>query len=454
MKINNISNLNFGYSKEYSKKFDEILSNKKRNKEMANYLILLNNYANNLEDSIVEMEKTPNKTKTYKFADMVSMLQEVRDIIATYISCFFPGIFYGDDLAKQYKIEAGEQKNDSSKQWRLSVSEYIGGLDSADNLPSRKISSDDFFEKLFSSPEEKIDSFKQGYCKYIQKYIPTISSPKGFQDVVGMDKVKERLKEEIIDPISNPEQAKIDFDEYNIVLPKGYIFYGPPGCGKTYIAKALAAESGLDMYLMDVSKIGSKFINETSNNVESTFRFLKDEAKRIQKPVLLFMDEVDSLAMSRKFNLGSSGENEKTVSTLLKLVEDARDNNIIIIAATNRYDDLDEAFKSRFDGHVYFSLSDGAQIKNLLKSLLSSRKKGLNLAQSDEQLEILSKMLIGYSNRSITFFVDEASKLARKNNRRDITFEDVKDVINNSEYEKVNENSYKKSNNRKTIGFA
>ena len=233
------------------------------------------------------------------------------------------------------------------------------------------------------------------------------------------------------------------------------MFYGPPGCGKTFIAEALAAESGLDMYKMDVSKTGSKYVNQSSNNIQTAFDYLASKAKNSEKPILLFMDEVDSLAIKRDKVFGSSSEDIKVTTTLLKAIEKARDNGIIIIAATNKYDMLDDAFVARFDSQKYFGLPDEKQIAVLLKNALSKRSKGLALAQNEEEISKLSKELLGFSNRSIVFMVDSAAKLARRNSRSEITSQDILEIMKSSELQKVNENDYKKSANKtKKIGFA
>ena len=166
------------------------------------------------------------------------------------------------------------------------------------------------------------------------------------------------------------------------------------------------------------------------------------------------MDEVDSLAMSRG-GVTSTDENIKTISTLLTLIEEARDDNIIVIAATNKYSMLDEAFKSRFDGQIYFPLPDEEQIEMLLKKVLSSRAKGVKLATSDDEIKALAKKLKGYSSRSIVFILDEASKLARRNNRQDISYDNVLQAIKESELEKPNEQEYKtKKGTSQPVGFA
>ena len=93
------------------------------------------------------------------------------------------------------------------------------------------------------------------------KFIPSQFSPKGFSDVYAMDEVKQKLQQEIIEYIENPELKEQDYKDYGITPPSTFLFYGPPGCGKTYMAEAIAAEAGLDMYKIDISKIGSSFVN-------------------------------------------------------------------------------------------------------------------------------------------------------------------------------------------------
>ena len=121
---------------------------------------------------------------------------------------------------------------------------------------------------------------------FLDEFIPRQSSPKGFCDVVGFENQKNELKESIIDYIENPELAEIDKNEYGITLPRGYLFYGPPGCGKTFLTEAIAAETGLKMYKMDLSKIGSSYVNQTAKNIQGAFDFLKTQAKKDNKPDL------------------------------------------------------------------------------------------------------------------------------------------------------------------------
>ena len=302
--------------------------------------------------------------------------------------------------------------------------------------------------------QELTDEFvKNGMSGLLTIYSKTESSPDGFCDVVGMDEVKQKLQEDLIDYITIPDRAELDWLEYGLRTPRGYLFYGPPGCGKTYITQALAQEADMAMFKLDISKAGSKYVNQTANNIEKAFSYIKLCAKKTDKPILLFMDEVDSLAIKRDGQATSSAENLKTTTTLLKLLDEARDSNIIVIAATNQIDILDDAFKERFDGQMYFPLPDKEQIKDYLITSLLLKEKGENLAKNEDDIEKLTNEFEGYSTRAISFMLEDAAKRARRNQRRDITFEDVKSAIENSEQTKHDEKQYKKNRKTRNIGF-
>ncbi len=206
------------------------------------------------------------------------------------------------------------------------------------------------------------------------------------------------------------------------------------------------------MYKMDISKIGSKYVNETPANIQKAFNYLAKKAKKDGKPILLFMDEIDSIGMSRENHAGSSSENLKTTSSLLKLIQEAKDNNIIIIAATNRRNLIDKALLNRFQSEIYFGLYDEKGIKGLLKEKLGKIEKGKSLSENEEALSEISKELTGYSNRSIVHIIAKSAKIARRNSRSEITIETVRQAIKDCNFEKINDNSYKRATKRR-IGF-
>lgn len=481
MRINKInSRINFGYNAEFHKQYQNNLEKRKSNPKLANTLVELDKLSLHLEDEIIEMEKNSriNCLKNEKYANLTDFLIEIKNLIGFYSSMEFNSLKYCDNEIDQYYIESIQKKDEKITDWRMKLCSMLSsfsidkfGMNFNVNKPQKtleEIAEEEAQEAIENTEknqekqtlqevaEQAVDDYinKAGE-KLVSLYTPTQSSPEGFKDVVGMENLKKELNEEIITYIKKPELLEQDFEEYGIRPPRGFLFWGPPGCGKTFIAQALARESGMDMYKLDVSKIGSKFVNQSANNIEGAFEYLKYKAGKQDKPILLFMDEVDSLAKNRSSFAGDSSEDLKVVTTLLKHIEAARDNNIITIAATNKYKLLDEAFISRFDGQKYIGLPKEEQILDLIKKNLSSKEKGQKLAKNEEELKEIAKQLKGYSNRSIVFLLDSASKIARNDNRVDIKKEHIQKAIDECEFEKIDETKYSKNNSNKKakIGF-
>lgn len=466
MKINFNPNIGFGYNYRLHKDIQDKLRNNKDNSKLASSLACIDSDCIMCENEVLRMEKA-GLYRLPEYKDMTDFLVEIKSKIAFYIEYLLPDMNFAKKEFEEYAKEMNKVDEPEMINWRNELcnlmSTYFMPADKSasssagetkkENTKESKNNAELIKTTLREVAEQAVDNYKEANAtNNLEKYVPSLSSPIGFESVAGMEDVKQQLTESIIQYVKDPELMSKDLKEYGIRPSRGFLFFGPPGCGKTYITKALAYETGLDMYSLDVSKVGSKYVNETSNNIRSAFHFLKEKTKHTGKPVILFMDEVDSFAMSRG-DVMYSDENMKTVSTLLKFVEEARDNNIILIAATNKYNLLDEAFKARFDGQIYFPLPDKTQIAEILKKTLSSREKGKELAQSEENILKLADMLNGFSNRSIVFIVDEAAKFARRNQRHNISFEDVKLAIEKSDLEKSDERKYKQLNRKSAVGF-
>ena len=130
-------------------------------------------------------------------------------------------------------------------------------------------------------------------------------------------------------------------------MPSGVLLYGPPGCGKTYIIEALAAEIKGDVYVMNCSNTGSKYVNQTANNIKKAFDYIYKKGDSSDRPVILFMDEIDAMTSNRDAH--QSNEDIKTTAALLKYIEGAKAQNVIAIGATNKYDLVAPAIRRRFD---------------------------------------------------------------------------------------------------------
>jgi len=472
MKITNFnSNINYGYNPQYHQKIHEQLSKRKQDKDLANFIIKYDELSLNIEDKIIKLEKD-GKTTTNRYESLVTFLIDIKSAIAYSIASCFNSLKYSDSLIVQYLKEMkgfDAIKNPEEIKWRKDLCQSLASY-SIKDYPElydrqRKISAEQLasitgqidkrieqMEKESLLGKNEKNSFQMP--SVLSLYQKTQNSPNGLQDVVGLEKQKQRLQEDLIEYIENPQQAQKDNLEYGITPPVGYLFFGPPGCGKTYIAQAIASQTGSEMYKMDVSKVGSKYVNQTANNIQEAFDYLSTISNDSKKPILLFMDEVDSLARKRTDSEMASGEDFKTTTTLLKLLDEAKDKNIVVIAATNKFDTLDEAFVNRLDGQYYFGMPDIEQIKDLLVKLLIKIEKGQELAKDEESLKEISKELLGFSNRSITFLFKEAAKNAKRESRREISKEDFIKAIKTTDLERVDEKTFKKhSQKANRIGF-
>jgi SpoVK/Ycf46/Vps4 family AAA+-type ATPase len=172
-----------------------------------------------------------------------------------------------------------------------------------------------------------------------------------FSDVTGMEALKNDLQEKIIEPF----QGNSVYAKYGVGSDKGVLFHGPPGTGKTYLAKAIAGELGVNYIAVDVGDIESKWIGEGVENIKRVFA----EARRDQ-PCLVFIDEIDAIAADRSG--GQHADKKKMVNQLLQeLSELGESDDVLVIAATNHPDNLDAAIlrTGRFDSKIEIPPPDG-----------------------------------------------------------------------------------------------
>ena len=277
-------------------------------------------------------------------------------------------------------------------------------------------------------------------------------SPRGMQDVMGMKDLKEELIENVIKPVNNPEQARLDLEEYGKRIPTGILLYGPPGCGKTYIIEALAAETDSEVYIMNSANTGSKFVNQTANNIKKAFDYVYKKGDESDKPVFMFMDEIDAMTSNRDAH--ASNEDIKGVATLLKYIEGAKAHNVIVIGATNKYDLIDPAIRRRFDMKRYVGLPEQEQREALIRNNLSKKAKGQALINDSEKVSKIAKALEGYSCSSINIISDLASLNALKRQRADIDTVDFEEAIKSTGEEKIDERQYRPIAKKEKIGFS
>jgi cell division protease FtsH len=245
------------------------------------------------------------------------------------------------------------------------------------------------------------------------------SKPKvTFDDVAGVEEAKEELQE-IIEFLKHPKK----FQALGAKIPRGVLLVGPPGSGKTLLAKAVAGEAGVPFFSISGSEFVEMFVGVGASRVRDLF----DQAKK-NAPCLVFIDEIDAVGRQRGAGLGGGhDEREQTLNQLLVEMDGFDPNaGIIVIAATNRPDILDPALlrPGRFDRRI---VVDNPDTKGR-KAILEVHLRGKPLAE-DVNVEVLAKRTPGFSGADLANLVNEAALLAARRNKRRITMAEFDEAI-------------------------
>ena len=239
-----------------------------------------------------------------------------------------------------------------------------------------------------------------------------------FTDVAGEDEAKENLTE-IVDYLHNPDKYK----EIGASMPKGILLVGPPGTGKTMLAKAVAGEANVPFFSMSGSEFVEMFVGMGASKVRDLFKQAKEKA-----PCIVFIDEIDAIGQKRNTS-GTSGndEREQTLNQLLTEMDGFEGNSgVIILAATNRPESLDPALTrpGRFDRRVPVELPDLKGREEILKV----HAKKIKVAD-DVDFQKIARMASGASGAELANIVNEAALRAVRENRRYATQSDLEESI-------------------------
>ena len=238
-----------------------------------------------------------------------------------------------------------------------------------------------------------------------------------FDDVAGEDEAKESLAE-IVDYLHNPQK----YTDVGASMPKGLLLVGPPGTGKTMLAKAVAGEAGVPFFSMSGSEFVEMFVGMGASKVRDLFKQAKEKA-----PCIVFIDEIDAIGKKRDGQVGGNDEREQTLNQLLTEMDGFEGNNgVIILAATNRPESLDPALTrpGRFDRRVPVELPDLAGREAILK--VHARK--IKLAD-DVDFHTIARMASGTSGAELANIVNEAALRAVRSGRTVVCQADLEESI-------------------------
>jgi transitional endoplasmic reticulum ATPase len=274
-------------------------------------------------------------------------------------------------------------------------------------------------EKMEVNMEDFIDAYKEitpTAMREVYIEVPTVH----WEDIGGLDGVKQELKEAVEWPLKNPEI----FKRLGIKPPKGILIYGPPGCGKTLLARAVATESEANFITIKGPEVFSKWVGESEKAIREVFR-----KARMAAPAVIFFDEIDSLVPRRGAGFSDSGVSERVISQLLTEMDGIVTlEDIVIIAATNRPDMVDPAVlrPGRFDRLIYVPEPDEQSRLQIFKIYT----KTMPLA-SDVNVSALPAMTKGYSGADIEALCREAAMIAlrRDVNSKEVSLKDFQDAI-------------------------
>lgn len=276
-------------------------------------------------------------------------------------------------------------------------------------------------ERALKEMEQKIPQEKTGIGfdatpktkEELMEKVSDIKAPKllTFTDVAGMDSVKDEIRTLIIYPFQHPEVYK----QYNKKAGGGILMYGPPGCGKTYIAKATAGEINAKFVSISIHELISSFAGEGEKALHDTFQWARENA-----PAVLFFDEIDAIGMSRS---KTSGVLRTLVNQFLTELDGVgNDNeNILVMGATNLPWEVDTALRrpGRFDKVLFVTPPDFVARKRMIELELKDKPKG------EINYEVLAEGTKGYSSADIRKICDEASDDAFKKSIRSGVIEKI-----------------------------
>lgn len=288
------------------------------------------------------------------------------------------------------------------------------------DIDSRFKSADEFLKAL--NGEVKVGKLpnndKVNTSSVENTYVPVKKIGNGFADVAGMMELKVQLQSDVIDLLQHPEQAK----ELGLFIPNGLLFYGPPGCGKTFFAEKFAEEACINYRYIKCSDVASPYIHGGQGKIAAIF----DDARK-NAPTILFFDEIDAMIKdrSRHANVSEAGE----VNEFLAQLNNCGQNGVLVIGATNKPTEIDKAAlrAGRLELKYYIPQPDKEARKRMFELNLQKRKVDFGIDY--ERLALLTE---NYISADIKLIVDMAARLTFRRKMGKITMNVLEEVIETS----------------------
>lgn len=262
-----------------------------------------------------------------------------------------------------------------------------------------------------------IRSLMSNYNKFSNDLYVSSECKVRLEDVAGLEETKDEVME-FVDILNGSE----NFKRMRCKVPRGALFYGPPGCGKTLIAKAISNACNANFFNVSGSSFNEVFVGVGQSRVRKLF-----EVARKNKPSIIFIDEIDTLGKKRSKLSEGYSEQENTLNSLLAEMDGMNENdNILIFGATNRPEVLDPALMrpGRFDRKIQFNLPNKKERENLLKLYLGKYNVRYD-CKSDEYINKLADKTFSFSGADISNLCNESAIKAVRTNKEEITQDDI-----------------------------
>lgn len=288
------------------------------------------------------------------------------------------------------------------------------------DIDNRFKSADEFIKALNGEVEATSISSKKESCNTAAENKDDFHKKvgNGFADVAGMAELKAQLQSDVIDLLQHPEEAR----DLGLSIPNGLLFYGPPGCGKTFFAEKFAEEAGFNYQYIKCSDVASPYIHGGQGKIAAIF-----EEARKKAPTILFFDEIDAMVKdrSRQTNVSEAGE----VNEFLAQLNNCGQDGVLVIGATNKPTEIDNAAlrAGRLELKYYIPQPDKETREKIFEINLKKRKVDFGI-----DYEYLASLTENYVSADIKLLVDMAARLVFRRKMSKITMSVLEEVIRDS----------------------